>query len=292
MQNIIFLYDPSKRDQEAKKKLEQIVNLYDYSMKDIQTNIDRIVQYLAKHIGDGPGNIYIISQHIRMRLTKNGPVIDLPIVEFLCNMIMLAPLIDMNIEMESRHLFNPVKLTDSEIRRYINNMIYEYRDRVTFFRMCEYIQFVKKNFNKICIHIGERIGSSISINQFISVMDDDKEMEEILTCTFNIPKDLTPSELEDLVNKKTTKLMNHIMTRQDLDLSTYVKNNLFNKGQFKEFAVHITHKPNLSGNTVPLTSNTNILMGTNDISAYYTDSAGGRKAEVLKLNVSKQYCSL
>ncbi len=283
--NQIMLFSDLKKPETI--RLKQVVNLYKHDSNDIERNIEYMLDFISKHICDGLDSIYTVGQYVRFRLYKDSEIHKLPLGIFLFNYILWSPNLVINRAISETDILVTTKLTNGVVVEYINkNIIYSNRDKVTFYELCEHIQFIKTKLNRVCKLLGNKIMMSLSLFEFISVMKHDKEAKKSLTCSFDIPKNITPGRLEKLINQRTRELLKTIEGRSDLNISTYAKNGLFNEGQFKEFGCHMSFKPDLVGNTIPFTSNTNILMGINDVNAFTVDARGGRKAEVLKLNVS------
>ena len=268
-------------------RLRQVVKPYKHSAATMSKNIDMMIDFIAKHMSDGTDMLYTNGQYISYRLSPNDKEVrGMPLGMFLFNYILWHPNIIINGEITEDQVFDSSKLTDDSFATYINEKIAVYnRSKVDFYQFCGYIQFIKTKFNRIAMILGEKHMMSVSLHEFVSLMRDD-EARESLTCSFHIPKNTSPAKLEEIVNDRAHRLLKIIEERTDLNISTYAKNGLFNPGQFKEFGVHISHKPDLTGATIPFTSNTNVLMGINDAKAHIVDARGGRKAEILKLAVS------
>lgn len=283
--NKIILFSDLKRPETI--RLKQVINLYNHSKEDMENNTEYMMQFIAKHLCDGIDAIYTVGQYVRFRLEKGSKIYKLPLGIFLFNYILWYPNLIINRKIKESAILTSTKMTNGVLTAYINkHIIYENRNKVTFYELCELIQVTKSSLNRACKLFGDKIMMSLSLFEFISVMKNDKDARESLTCSFDIPKNSTPGRLEKLIKKRTAELLKTIENRTDLNISTYAKTGLFNPAQFKEFAVHMAFKPDLVGNTIPFTSNTNILMGINDMNAAVVDARGGRKAEVLKLRVS------
>lgn len=283
--NKIILFSDFKKPETI--RLKQVVNLYNHSKEDMENNTEHMMQFISTHLCDGLDAIYTVGQYVRFRTEKGSKVYKLPLGIFLFNYILWYPNLAINNKIKEEMILTSTKMTNGVLTAYINkHIIYENRNKVTFYELCELIQVTKSSLNRACKLFGDKIMMSLSLFEFISVMKNDKDARESLTCSFDIPKNASPGRLEKLIKKRTADLLKTIENRTDLNISTYAKTGLFNPAQFKEFAVHMAFKPDLIGNTIPFTSNTNILMGIKDMKAFTVDARGGRKAEALKLRVS------
>ena len=282
----IFLYTVDM-DNNDFKKLHQVVNVYEHSPEDFEFNVEKIIKHYKRYIGDTASQLFTIGQTVRFRVRKGQEPYEVSLFKFFINYTLLSIPVLMGGDLSDWKPWSPEKFTPKLWEAQINLLIYKCRALGNMREMCERIQFAKNSLNKMATQVGDRLGMSISNNEFIEVAKRDKEARKSITCSFDIKNDITPSELEELTMTRTHDLLDTISHQHDLSISTYAQNGLFHPGQFREFAVHIGHKPDLAGNTIPYTSKTNILMGIKDPLAYSVDAHGGRKAELIKLKVSK-----
>lgn len=284
----IFIYTRKSDDMigDDFEKLNQIVNVYEHTLDDFVTNSFRIIKHYKRSYGDPSLSIYTLGQSIRFRVHPNQEPIDLPLFKFFTNYTMLIVPILMGVNMSDWHPFVPPKFTSKAWVTQLNRYIKMSRPYGNARQICELIEWSKFLMNQFVEIACDRIGLSISNNDFLEVAKRSKYAYESMSCSYPIPKNIEPSELEAMNSARTSKFLDIISNQRDLPISVYTRNGLFNPGQFREFAVHIGYKPDLYGNTIPFTSNTNIMMGLNDPRAFMVDAAGGRKAEMVKLNVS------
>lgn len=286
----IFLYSPeneaSGQTGVSFENLSQIVNIYEHRLEDFEFNSKRIIKHYVRNYGDETMGIFSLGQGITFRVYKGQKPMQLPLFAFFMNYTMLITPILMGVDMHDWVPFAPERWTSKAWVNRMDHYIKQSRPYGNMRQICDYVAWSKYLMNLFVAMAGDRIGLSISNLDFIEVAKRDEEAMRTITCTFDIPKGISPSKLEQLAKKRTTDLLNFISEQQDLPISTYTRNGLFNPGQFREFAVHIGHKPDLVGNTIPFTYATNNIMGTADPRAFVVDACGGRKAEVIKLNVS------
>lgn len=285
----IFLYTPDEKDQLGliNFKLNQIVNVYEHNMSDFEFNAKKIIKHYKRYYGDTSFGLYTIGQTIAFRVYKGQeePFI-LPLFKFLVNYTMLIIPITVGNDMHDWQPWVPYQWTADGWMKRIDKYIEMARPLANMRKICECIEMAKYLMNLWVAKAGSRQALSISNNEFIEVMKRNEEAYKSITCSFEIPDDISPTDLESMTAKRTSDLLNFIGEQRDLSISVYARNKLFNPAQFREYAVHMCHKPDLSGNTIPYTYPTNIIMGIKDIRAHVVDASGGRKAEITKLNVS------
>ena len=283
----IFLYDSDDKNVEQMlTRLSQIVNIYEHTLDDFIINSKKIIKHYEKHYGDEGMQIFTVGQSISFRVHPKQEPFQLSLFQFLMNYTMLIGPVLLKCDLSDWKPFAPVHWTNGawvkRMDEYIKMMAPFGNNRI----IGEYLSWSKYLINLWCSKNGHRIGLSISNNDFIAIAERDKDSFESISCTFDIPKKTTPKEMEKIIKSRTEKLINYISTQEDLAISMYTRNNLFNPTQFQEFAVNQPHKPDLYGNTIPFRSRTNVMMGINDPLAHVIDAYGGRKAEIVKLNVS------
>jgi hypothetical protein len=266
--------------------LTQIVNIYEHDWDDFTRNYKAMVKHYRKHLGQGSGMFAALGQEITFRVYKDQEPMALPLFNFMINYIMVMPKILLGLDMREWEPWMPVDFTSSGWTNEINKIIVDCRPYCTSDEMCEYLAEIKYQLNQTVVETADILAHSISNNEFIALMQRDEESRKSITCTFDIPEDATPDVLEKLAFDRTKKLLDTMIENKDLSSSIYALNGLYNPGQAREFFVHMGYKPDLMGNTIPYSANTNMLMGTEDIRAHVSDARGGRKAELLKLRVS------
>lgn len=284
----IFLYSPDKAEEDGKlfKRLNQVVNVYEHTIDDFEFNAKRIIKHYKKYYGDTTIGMFTLGQGITFRVVEGQKPFSLPLFKFLMNYTMIIMPMLMGCDMSDWRPWVPIRWTSSAWCAQMDKYLKQCRSLGNMRELGEYLEMSKHLMGLWAAEAGDRLGLSISNNDFIEVMARNEEVKKSITCTFDIPEDITPSQLEELTARRTAELLNIISEQEDLPISVYTKNGLFSPAQFKEFAVHITHKPDLYGNTVPYTYPTNTIMGTADPRAHMIDAYGGRKAEIVKLNVS------
>lgn len=283
-ENGIFLYH-ADIDKKGLKQLKQCVNVYTHTFDDFVYNFQTIIDHYAKHL-KASQQIFSLGQYVEFRVYEGQEPMALTLFQFFINYGLMMPLILTGYDMHDWKPWYIERFTPSIWADKMDEVLYKCRNRGNLYRFCDIITEVVYAMNMLATSAGDGLGLSISNNEFIEIAKCNKDAYESITCSYDIPKDILPPKLEEMNAIRTNDLLKYIATQKDLSLSVYADVGLFNKIQFREFAVHLNYKPNLDGKTIPYTSNTNILMGINEPQAYMVDAAGGRKAEVTKMRVS------
>lgn len=285
----IFLFTPNGDEEDPKdyfKKLSQIVNIYEHTLDDFEFNSKKIIKHFKSYYGDTKTGVYTLGQGIKFRVYPGQEPLDLPLFQFLMNYTMLIVPILMGADMHDWKPWTPERWTAGGWNKQMDVYIKKTRHLGPVRKLCELIEQAKYMMNLWCAEAGDRLGLSISNNDFITVADRSEEAYRLMNCDYDIPEDIEPSELEQLKKKNTSKLLDIISEQTDLPISVYTRNGLFNPGQASEFFVMMGFKPDLYDHTIQMTHHTNIIKGLRHPVAFMVDAYGGRKAEVLKLNVS------
>jgi len=267
-------------------RLNQIVNVYDHTLDDFIVNSLKIINHYKVSYGDQSLNYFTLGQSIQFRVYKGQTPINLSLFKFLINYTMLLLPILMGVDMHNWHPLVTPRFTPDAWVTQMNKYIRQCRPYGTARDIDELVEWCKFLGNQFAEIAGDRLGLSISNNEFLEVADRSEEAYRSLNCSHPSTEDISPTEREELITSHARHLLNVISNQQDLSISVFARNNLFNLAQFREFAVHLGHKPDLYGNTIPYTADTNIIKGLKDIRAFAIAGYGGRKAETLKLTVS------
>lgn len=291
----IFLYSPEQQELISKDedfdmyidRLGQIVNIYEHTLEDFEFNSRRIIKHYKTHYGDMSMGMYTLGQSIQFRVYEGQKEpFSLPLFKFFMNYTMLLVPVLLGADLTKWVPWTPEKFTSGAWCDQMDKYIRLCRPLANTRQIGDLLEWTKYLENLFIAKCGDRLGLSISNNDFIEVAKRSKFAYECMSCTFDIAPDIKPNELEKLAKEKTAKFLDIISEQTDLPISIYARNNLFNAGQFKELAVHMGYKPDLYGNTHPFTCNTNIIMGLKNPIAFIVDAYGGRKAEIVKLYVS------
>lgn len=286
----IFLYntdyDLKKDGKELFYRLEQCVNIYEHQLPDFVLNSIKIIQHYEKYSGEGNCAIYTMGQSIRFRVVEDQEPMQISLFAFFMNYTMLIPPVMCGVDLHGWVPFKPESWTNGAWVDRMNHYIKLCRPYGNNRKIGEYVEWSKYLLNLWVSKVGHRLGLSISNNEFIEAAKRSKDFYESLSCTYPVPKGATISDMENLIRSRTSDAVKFIGKQNDLAISLYARNGLFNPTQLQEMIVQLPFKPNLQGHTIPFTSKTNVMMGIKDAIAHWIDACGGRKAEIVKLNVS------
>ena len=286
----IFIYSPTEAEgKDGKrlfKRLSQVVNVYEHTIPDFVCNARKIIEHYKKSYGDSTFGLFTLGQSIQFRVVPGQEPFNLSLFAFFINYAMLVLPITLKADLTNWTPYVPQHWSGGSCIKRIDEYIEMCRPLGNMRAIGECLEYFKFMMNLWASEVGDRLALSLDNNMIIELMNRSPFVRETITCDYEIPHDTSPQELEIMSKDRTSELLNFTCKQRDLPISVYARNGLFNPIQAREFFVHLAHKPNLFGNTIPYTHHTNIIMGTADPRAHMVDAYGGCKAETLKLNVS------
>lgn len=290
----IYLFNPikeaklrgkGKTKEEFIKELKLVNNIYDFKKDYVDKQVFRFIEVIKMAFSEPRFMLRTLTFQIPFRLRKGGKIYNLPPIEFLYFMILVTPLAEKGVVLKDNYIFNPETFRVSDFDDYQNNIIIQdNKHHFTAEEANETFGWIRHQGDKICETLGDRLMQTLSLYDFVELIQRSDVAREIMMVKYDLPSKMTPKEIETLANSKMDSLTHEINQYKGGGMETALS--AANKGQYKEFGVLLGNKPDLYGNTLPLTSPTNNIKGFTDIVAFYVDAHGGRKSEVLKLGVS------
>ena len=210
--NKIFLYHPEIYDTDkVAHKLTQIVDVYKHTFDDFEFNAKHIIEHYKKYYGSTSIWMYTLGQTIKFRVYPGQEEpFELSLFAFYVNYTLLAAPIICHADMRNWHPYDAENINPKIWEEKINQHIYMVRNRAGI-RLIGECADLSKYLLKIFIEeVGDRIGLSISNNEFIEAMKRNDDVRESITCTFPIPKDISPTDLESLTMKRTMDMLKFI----------------------------------------------------------------------------------
>lgn len=224
---------------------------------------------------------------VHFRFKEDGYIYTLQLRHFLTNIIFWEPLIALDSvdHLDETFIIDPKKISAGYIKSYIDQkIIIPFRNKISNKKLNMIIHDLIFNLSRISTDFNPILGMSISIESFIDVANKNERFNEILHT--KVDPSWQPNEIEEYL---------HNLMREEIEILKKEENDLkpmLNAGagikdkQLFEFSGNIGLKPNISGETIPIPINSNLVVGgLNTVSGYFIDSLGGRKS--LIMNKSK-----
>src|SRR5699024_3734124 len=207
----IFLFTPQHADDLNfyNTKLCQIVNVYEHTLEDFEFNSKKIIAHYKDSYGNMGLGMFTVGQSISFRVYKGQKEpFQLPLFRFFVNYTMLILPIVCKCDMTKWIPCEPHRWTSDGWVEQMDRYIEMARPKANMRFICECLEWSKYLMNLWVARAGDRLALSISNNEFISVMQRDERARRIITCTFEYPEGISPTELEELASSTTTELMN------------------------------------------------------------------------------------
>lgn len=152
--------------------------------------------------------------------------------------------------------------------KYLNKAIHDLLYRLT---------QIGNDFNEI-------MGMGLSLESFIEVANKNPRFDEIIRT--KVDENGQPYEIEQLLHGLMKEEI-EILKKEDNCLKPILLAGTgIKEEQLREMTINGGFKPDLSGNTVPIPINSNLLVGGfRNITNYYLDATGGRKALIANATV-------
>lgn len=221
------------------------------------------------------------------RFHQDTEIHTLQLRHFLTNIIFWQPLITLNVvdRLDESFMVNPQQISSKYIKSYIDSkLVIPFRRQVSNKKLNVTIHDLIFNLSKISTEFNILLGLTINIESFINVAKVNPRFNEIIHT--KLDDSWQPSEIEDTLHKLMTEEVKILMEedscfRPILRSGTGIKHK-----QLSEFSISGGLKPDLSGNTIPVPINSNLVTGgLSNVSNYYIDSIGGRKALIMNKSV-------
>lgn len=246
------------------------------SKKDYAEYIESIFQ----HLRDGFEEKRLREAPVYYRLHKDSPVLTMQLRHFLTNLMFWEPFVGLGIVdlLDEKHIVDTSKLSSDYIKDYIDTFyITPFSDLVSNKKLNVILADMIYDLSRISNEFSILLGLTVNIETFIDVANKSPRFDEIIHT--KVDESLQPSEVEDQLNALTKEEMQILLdVPNPLTPILKVGSGIKSK-QLAEMTINGGFKPDISGNTMPVPINTNLLVGgLSSVPSYYIDATAGRKA--------------
>ena len=277
-----------------RKELEEIVESLSNKLfiieevadnrEDYNKFIDSIYDYLKAGFEEEP----LRTCPVYFKFHKDDEIHTMQLRHFVTNLMFWEPFVRMDIvnRMDSSYIIDATQINSDYIKAYIDNkIIIPNRYLISNKKMNIYIADMIHNLGRISADFNIILGLSMNIEGFMEVADRNPRFNEILHTKLN--REDQPKEIENLLNSLMEEEV-QILLNEDSPLRPMLraKSGIKSK-QLAEFSIAGGLKPNLSGQTMPVPIDSNLVIGgLNSVSNYFIDSVGGNKALIMNKSVN------
>lgn len=261
-----------------KKELLNVRDVFD-SEKHWTKEFNRIVQYFRDNIGKEE----CFYKNLDLEL-DDGAKINIDYNTWFYNLAIMYPFIRLKEKIRLDMFEDTYCLTDSDISRYINTwFVRPYRNKpkvIDIRELSTLLARIIENLKIVVEEFGDIIGVTYNYYALDQLRQKVPELNEILYA--DLDESLQPKEIEDYADNLLKRLIK-ILSKSDTGFAPLINSKAGVKfDQLRELLAMIGNKPDLDGNTLPVSIDTNIMIkGLNKPSNYVLDAKGGRKALIM-----------
>jgi len=267
-------------------RIYPVINEFD-SIEEYDTYIEALIKGTKNLLSESKDELSKLT--IAFKFNSDDDFYEMNFIKFLFNIIMWRPFIVSGIPVTEKDVFNAEVFHNKKYEEYFNNFADKYRNNFTMPEFSEILFDIQVYFNKIAVELGPLFGNSISIYDMVKMAKRNNEINAIMNTEIDL-KNFKVDEVEKFLIKETDRFFQILMNESDKNnpLKPLIRANVgVNKRQVQEIFIHLGFKPDLTGSTIPLTTNSNFTTyGLKDAKALYIDAQGARKAAIMQLAVS------
>lgn len=220
---------------------------------------------------------------VYFKFNNDGDLFTLQLRHFYTNLLFWHPFVDIQKyeDLDGSYIIDTTKLTGKYIKNYIDDKIIEpYRYIISNTKMNKILAYMTYELTRISMDFNLILGLTMNMEDLMRLSIENSRFDEIIRT--KLDDDMQPSEIEALINSRLAEEI-EILRNSDTLFSPMIKVGAGIKDkQLAEATISGGLKPDLSGQTVPVPINSNLLVGgLNTVAAYYIDSLGGRKPLIL-----------
>lgn len=209
---------------------------------------------------------------------------SLELRHFVTNLIFWSPFVRLDAveDLNGEHIFmcSP-SITGEKIQTYIDDKIVKvFRRHISNHELNKTVDNLIFKLSRISTDFNDILGMSISAETFMDVADENPRFDAIIRT--KLSDDMQPSEIESTLDSLIVEQMDILRNTDNFLRPMLMAEAGIKDKQLSEFAINGGLKPDLDGNTIPVTINSNFIVGgLSSIPGYYVDSLGGRKAHIM-----------
>lgn len=263
------------------KEIHLVISDYTKSYKYFKNNLsEKYYQYIT----EGFEYKWFREHPIHFRFEKEGIIHTMQFRHFVTNLVFWSGIVRIDSETLSEdHIVDCTQISTKLIRNFINEkMLLPYRKDIETSKLNTYIHDMVYDLSMISNDFNDILAISMNAEMFIDLAERYPRFKEIMRT--QMPEDMQISDSEEMLDALAKEHMDII--RND-DQYNHLKPILrssgsIRQGQYREFAVNRGPKPDISGVTMPIMSQTNYLVGgLNTVSSLFTEGLAGRKSPIM-----------
>ena len=203
------------------------------------------------------------------------------------NMIFWRTFLDLDDEyiLSKDDIVDAYNISNKMIKKYIDEKIIgPFLFKVEIKYLNKAIHDLLYRLTKIGNDFNEIMAMGLNLESFIDVAERNPRFNEIIRT--RVDENGQPYEIEQYLNELMKEEVEILKTEDNCLKPILIAGAGIKEQQLREMTINGGFKPDLSGNTVPIPINSNLLVGGfSNITNYYLDATGGRKALIANATV-------
>ena len=224
---------------------------------------------------------------IYFRFHANSDIIPMQLRHFLTNIIFWEPAIVLCAvdKLDESFIVDCTKISSRYIKSYIDNkFVIPYRNTISNKKLNMILHDLIFNLSCISTDFNILLGLTMNIESFIDVAKKNPRFNEIIRT--KLDESMQPSEIEDKLHRLMNEEIQILMNEESAFKPILRSGTGIKEKQLSEFSISGGLKPDLSGNTMPVPINSNLVVGgLGNVTNYFVDSIGGRKSLIMNKSV-------
>ncbi len=274
------------------KQLRDQIKKEDFVVQELLRNkedYDTVFNRLYHYLEQGFEIAEVRECMIGFRCTETSEKLYMEIRHLVTNMILWRPLIQFKgVEyFDESYIFDCRGLTNRKIKNFIDEKILiPFKDNISIRKANKVISELIYRLSSIGSDFGAIMSMSLTVSTFLDLADRVPRFNEIMKT--HIDESLQPSEVEEVISRLKKEMVDIILNDDEYNMlrPLIASGGGIKIDQLSEFAISGGLKPDLNGNTIPITINSNFIYGGfNNLIYYYLDSLAGRKSVIMNFSV-------
>lgn len=262
-----------------------VIEKHSHSKREYNEFIEKIYEFVKQGYEHKEFRTHPV--HFKFFDRENEYIHTLQLRHFLTNIMMWEPLIrlDRFSHIGPHYIMDCTKISSGLIKSYIDNMILiPFRKQFDNKTLNKVIHDLIHNLSRISTDFNIILGLSINVETFIHVAERNPRFNEIIRT--KIDESMQPKEIETYLESLMDEEIEILKTEDNFLKPILMSGTGIKAKQLAEFSINGGLKPDLYDNTIPIPINSNFIVGgLGNVTNYYLDSLGGRKAAIMNKTV-------
>lgn len=280
-----------KSEAEVKERVNEIIQILANQIIVIDKHMshkkeyNQLIETVFQYLEDGFEFKELREAPVYFRFHEETHVLSMQLRHFLTNIIFWSPLMSLDAvdDLDESFIVDTSKISSKYISTYIDNkIIHPYKKRVSNKKLNVVIHDLMYNLGRISTKFNILLGLTMNIETFIDVANKNPRFDEIIHT--KVDESLQPSVIEKQLHDLMEEEVEILKTEENALRPILRSGSGIKEKQLSEMTINGGFKPDVSGSTIPIPINTNLLVGgLSNTTNYFVDSTGLKKPLMLAI---------